>query len=245
MNKSELSSRVAADASLSKAGADSVIDAVFSTITASRVTRSSTVAASGRRPRTKTEPGSVIVPGHGGLALCADRGAVRTGSGGDAGFGPALPFGAGLRRGKRFTVGSARGIAAPKRARPACSMRVSRRVPSSPARAVRPSGAGTPMTRSALIERMARKHRGLAERDVELAVKMMLEQMTACFAGGGRIEIRGFGSFTVRFRPARIGRNPATGTAVALPARYAPHFKPGKKLRERLNRERRAGGSEV
>ena len=105
--------------------------------------------------------------------------------------------------------------------------------------------AGTPMTRSALIERMARKHPGLAERDVELAVKMMLEQMTACLAGGGRIEIRGFGSFTLRFRPARIGRNPATGTAVALPARYAPHFKPGKNLRERLNRERRAGGSEV
>ena len=65
------------------------------------------------------------------------------------------------------------------------------------------------------------------ERDVELAVKVMLEQMTACLAGGGRIEIRGFGSFTLRFRPARTGRNPNTGTSVSLPARYAPHFKPG------------------
>ena len=109
----------------------------------------------------------------------------------------------------------------------------------------RERGRGTPMTRSALIERMARKHPGLAERDVELAVKVMLEQMAACLAGGGRIEIRGFGSITARFRPARIGRNPATGTAVALLARYAAHFKPGKKLLERLNRERRAGGSEV
>ena len=109
----------------------------------------------------------------------------------------------------------------------------------------RERGRGTPMTRSALIERMARKHPGLAEHDVELAVKVMLEQMAACLAGGGRIEIRGFGSITARFRPARIGRNPATGTAVALLARYAAHFKPGKKLLERLNRERRAGGSEV
>ena len=94
------------------------------------------------------------------------------------------------------------------------------------------------MTKSELIQRMARKHPGFAERDVELAVKMMLERMAACLAGGGRIESRGFGSFTVRFRPARIGRNPATGTAVSLPARYAAHFKPGQRLRERLNRER-------
>ena len=80
--------------------------------------------------------------------------------------------------------------------------------------------------------------------DGELAVKVMLEQMTACLAGGERIEIRGFGSFTLRFRPARIGRNPNTGTSVSLPARYAPHFKPGMKLRERVNRDRRADGSE-
>ena len=84
------------------------------------------------------------------------------------------------------------------------------------------------MTRSELIGRIARKHPGFVERDVELAVKMMLDQMAARLAGGGRIEIRGFGSFTVRFRPARIGRNPRTGTVVSLSARYAPHFRPGR-----------------
>ena len=91
---------------------------------------------------------------------------------------------------------------------------------------------------------MARKHPGLVERDVELAVKLMLEQMAARLAGGGRIEIRGFGSFALRLRPARIGRSPATGTAVSLPARYVPYFRPGQRLRERVNRERRADGSE-
>ena len=65
---------------------------------------------------------------------------------------------------------------------------------------------------------------------------MVLKHMAACLAGGGRIEIRGFGSFSVRFRRARVGRNPRTGTPVSLPARYAPNFKPGKRLRERLNR---------
>lgn len=94
------------------------------------------------------------------------------------------------------------------------------------------------MTRSELIGRIARKHPGFVERDVELAVKMMLNQMAARRAGGGRIEIRGFGSFTVRFRPARIGRNPRTGTVVSLPARYAPHFRPGQRLRERVNHKR-------
>ena len=63
--------------------------------------------------------------------------------------------------------------------------------------------------------------------------------MAECLAGGGRIEIRGFGSFTLRFRRARVGRNPKTGTPVSLPARYAPYFKPGKRLRERVNREDR------
>ena len=77
----------------------------------------------------------------------------------------------------------------------------------------------------------------LVERDVTLAVWLMLDQMATCLTGGGRIEIRGFGSFSLRFRRARIARNPSTGTPVSLPARYAVHFKPGMKLRERLNRE--------
>ena len=108
------------------------------------------------------------------------------------------------------------------------------------------------MTKSELIQRIAQNQTQIVERDVEFAVKMMLDQMAECLAGGGRIEIRGFGSFSLRFRRARVGRNPRIGTPVSLPARYAPHFKPGKKLRERVNREyrepseaqRHAGGSE-
>ena len=101
-----------------------------------------------------------------------------------------------------------------------------------------------PMTKSELIHRIAQKQSQIVERDVELAVKMMLDQMAACLAGGRRMEIRGFGSFMLRFRPARVGRNPRTGTPVSLPARHAPYFKPGKKLRERVNREYR-GPSEA
>ena len=108
------------------------------------------------------------------------------------------------------------------------------------------------MTKSELIHRIAQKQPQLVERDVETAVKMMLDHMVECLTGGGRIEIRGFGSFTLRLRRARVGRNPRTGAAVSLPARYAPNFKPGKRLRERVNREyrgppeaqRHAGGSE-
>ena len=107
------------------------------------------------------------------------------------------------------------------------------------------------MTKSELIQRIAQKQPQIVERDVELAVKMMLDQMAACLASGGRIEIRGFGSFSVRFRPARVARNPRTGTPVSLPGRHTPYFKPGMKLRERVNREYRgppeaqrpAGGS--
>ena len=108
------------------------------------------------------------------------------------------------------------------------------------------------MTKSDLIQRIAQKQSQIVERDVELAVKIMLDQIAACLASGRRIEIRGFGSFLLRFRPARVGRNPKTGKPVSLPARGAPHFKPGKKLRERVNRayrgpseaERHTGGSE-
>ena len=96
------------------------------------------------------------------------------------------------------------------------------------------------MTKSELIQRIAQRQLHLVERDVALAVNMMLGHMTVCLAGGGRIEIRGFGSFSVRFRRARVGRNPRTGTPVSLPARYAPNFKPGKRLRERLNRARQS-----
>ncbi|MGE0081087.1 MAG: integration host factor subunit beta [Thiohalomonadaceae bacterium] len=92
------------------------------------------------------------------------------------------------------------------------------------------------MTKSELIEILAqRQGPQLAHRDVELAVKTMLEHMAATLANGERIEIRGFGSFCLHYRPPRMGRNPKTGEAVALPPKNVPHFKPGKELRERVN----------
>lgn len=91
------------------------------------------------------------------------------------------------------------------------------------------------MTKSELIDIIARKQSHLAYKDVELAVKILLEQMSQALARGQRIEIRGFGSFSLHYRPPRIGRNPKTGESVALPGKYVPHFKPGKELRERVN----------
>ena len=91
------------------------------------------------------------------------------------------------------------------------------------------------MTKSELIENLSRKLTHLAYRDIELAVKGLLEQMSKSLSNGDRIEIRGFGSFSLHHRPARAGRNPKTGEAVALPAKYVPHFKPGKELRERVD----------
>lgn len=91
------------------------------------------------------------------------------------------------------------------------------------------------MTKSELIELLARKQGHLAHKDVELAVKSLIEQMSQSLSSGERIEIRGFGSFSLHYRPPRMGRNPKTGTAVALPGKYVPHFKPGKELRERVN----------
>ena len=92
------------------------------------------------------------------------------------------------------------------------------------------------MTKSELIEQLAeRMHAQLPEKDVELAVKTVLECMTQSLASGDRIEVRGFGSFSLHYRPPRVGRNPKTGEAVSLSGKYVPHFKPGKELRERVN----------
>lgn len=91
------------------------------------------------------------------------------------------------------------------------------------------------MTKSELIELIAEKQVHLAQRDVELAVKALIEQMSEALSSGARIEIRGFGSFSLHHRPPRIGRNPKTGEAVALPGKHVPHFKPGKEMRERVN----------
>ncbi len=91
------------------------------------------------------------------------------------------------------------------------------------------------MTKSELIEILARKQPQLNSKDVELAVKTVLEHMAQVLASGERIEIRGFGSFSLHYRPPRIGRNPKTGESVQLGAKYVPHFKPGKELRERVD----------
>ena len=91
------------------------------------------------------------------------------------------------------------------------------------------------MTKSELIEVLAYKQYYLPYKDVETAVKMLIEQMSESLSSGERIEIRGFGSFSLHFRPPRLGRNPKTGAAVPLSGKYVPHFKPGKELRERVN----------
>jgi len=91
------------------------------------------------------------------------------------------------------------------------------------------------MTKSDLVELLYRRLPHLSLTDVELAVKTMLDEMTQTLAKNGRIEIRGFGSFSLHHRPPRMGRNPKTGDAVPLPEKYVAHFKPGKELRERVN----------
>ena len=91
------------------------------------------------------------------------------------------------------------------------------------------------MTKSELIDHIAGKQTQLSSKDVELAIKAILENMSQVLSGGGRIEIRGFGSFSLHYRVPRVGRNPKTGTPVALSGKYVPHFKPGKELRDRVN----------
>ncbi|MGI9228789.1 MAG: integration host factor subunit beta [Gammaproteobacteria bacterium] len=94
------------------------------------------------------------------------------------------------------------------------------------------------MTKSELITALLRRQPGLPPKDVELAVKTILEHMTQVLSGGGRIEVRGFGSFSLHYRASRVGRNPKSGKPVSLPAKYVPHFKPGKQMRERVDQSR-------
>ena len=91
------------------------------------------------------------------------------------------------------------------------------------------------MTKSELIELIASKQSQLSATDVELAVKTLIEQMSETLASGHRIEIRGFGSFSLHYRAPRIGRNPKTGESVGLAGKHVPHFKPGKELRDRVD----------
>ena len=91
------------------------------------------------------------------------------------------------------------------------------------------------MTKSELIDQIVSKQTQLSAKDVELAVKAIISYMSEVLAEGGRIEIRGFGSFSLHYRAPRTGRNPKTGEPVILSGKYVPHFKPGKELRDRVN----------
>lgn len=94
---------------------------------------------------------------------------------------------------------------------------------------------GAIMTKSELIERLCSRMTHLSAKQVEDAVKTILEHMASSLESGSRIEIRGFGSFSLHFRAPRVGRNPKTGEKVSLEGKHVPHFKPGKELRDRVN----------
>ena len=97
------------------------------------------------------------------------------------------------------------------------------------------------MTKSELVEIVASKQPQLSIKDVELAIKTIIEYMSQTLSEGQRIEIRGFGSFCLHYRAPRVGRNPKTGESVHLPAKFVPHFKPGKELRDEVNDGLKAG----
>jgi integration host factor subunit beta len=99
------------------------------------------------------------------------------------------------------------------------------------------------MTKSELIARLAERNPRLVARDADEAVNTMLDAMTDALAGGQRIEIRGFGSFALNYRPPRVGRNPKSGDRVQVPAKHVPHFKAGKELRERVDGSESQGGA--
>ena len=101
------------------------------------------------------------------------------------------------------------------------------------------------VTRSQLIARLVKRSEALSHGDVRAAVKMMIEHLVAHLGGGGRIEIRGFGAFSVRPRRGWLGRNPGTGTPVERPATHAVHFRAGKALRERVNAGRATPAAEA
>ena len=97
------------------------------------------------------------------------------------------------------------------------------------------------MTKSDLIARLAERFPQLVAKDADFAVKMILDAMAEALAKGDRIEIRGFGSFALNYRPPRVGRNPKSGDKVSVPEKWVPHFKAGKELRERVDNALNAG----
>jgi integration host factor subunit beta len=93
------------------------------------------------------------------------------------------------------------------------------------------------MTKSELIQRLAERNPHLYQRDVELIVSAIFDEISNALARGDRVELRGFGAFSVKRRDARVGRNPRTGDSVAVDEKHVPFFKTGKQLRERLNQD--------
>ena len=91
------------------------------------------------------------------------------------------------------------------------------------------------MTKSDLIARLAERFPQLVAKDADFAVKMILDALSEALVKGDRIEIRGFGSFSLNYRPPRVGRNPKSGDKVSVPEKWVPHFKAGKELRERVD----------
>ena len=97
------------------------------------------------------------------------------------------------------------------------------------------------MTKSDLIARLAERFPQLVAKDADFAVKMILDAMSEALVKGDRIEIRGFVSFSLNYRPPRVGRNPKSGEKVDVPEKWVPHFKAGKELRERVDNALKAG----
>ncbi len=93
------------------------------------------------------------------------------------------------------------------------------------------------MIKSELVQRLADKHPNLFHRDIEKIVSVVFDGISDALVRGDRVELRGFGAFSVKHRPARVGRNPRSGEPVTIDEKYAPFFKAGKELRDRLNGE--------
>jgi integration host factor subunit beta len=93
------------------------------------------------------------------------------------------------------------------------------------------------MTRSELITRLCIRYPHLLQRDAELIVTTIFDEITAALARGDRVELRGFGAFSIKRRDARVGRNPRTGDCVQVTEKHVPFFKTGKQLRDQLNTE--------
>lgn len=93
------------------------------------------------------------------------------------------------------------------------------------------------MIKSELVQRLADKHPNLFHRDIEKIVSVVIDGVAEALVRGERVELRGFGAFSVKHRPARVGRNPRSGEPVHIEEKFAPFFKPGKELRDRLNRD--------